>query len=155
VNYYVRDNCRLCGSKNVEKCFDLTATPPANEMVESPKKQEHYPLYLNFCKDCYHVQLPVVVDPNILFSHYTYTSGINYTFVEHLKKLSETTSIYLNKDDLVVEIGSNDGTLLKFYKEAGMEIVGVDPAQNIAEQANKDGLNTICGFFDRNIATDI
>lgn len=157
MTYYIRNNCRLCLSDDVEKCFELTPTPPANEMVSVPMKQQVYPLYLNYCNNCSHVQLPVVVNPNILFSHYTYTSGINQTFINHLKDLADKCiySFDLKENNLIAEIGSNDGTLLRFFKERGMRIIGIDPAKNIAEQANKDGLDTICGFFDTKIAKNI
>jgi len=147
-----RETCRLCGSGNLVPAFKLTPTPPANAFVTADKlneKQECFPLDVFFCNDCAHVQLLDVVDPKALFENYVYVSGTSPVFVAHfcdyaadlLKRFAPSPK------SLAVDIGSNDGTLLKFFKEAGMRVLGIDPATDIARRAAEDGIETIAGFF--------
>ena len=156
----IRSSCRLCGSPQLETVLQLQATPPANEFVtlaRAAEVQPEYPLYLSRCGDCGHVQLPVVVSPDILFSNYVYVSGTSPSFVRHFSDYAAdmVARFGLKPGDLVVDIGSNDGTLLGFFKSAGMRVQGVDPAKKIAEQANASGIETICAFFDRGTAVKI
>jgi SAM-dependent methyltransferase len=140
--------------------LQLNATPAANDFLapESAKiVQQEYPLYLSQCDACGHVQLPVVVSPETLFSDYVYVSGTSPSFVKHFKDYATDMirRFGLCKGDLVIDIGSNDGTLLRFFKAAGMRVLGVDPARLIAEEATSSGIETICSFFDRDLATSI
>jgi 2-polyprenyl-3-methyl-5-hydroxy-6-metoxy-1,4-benzoquinol methylase len=153
MSFHIRDNCRLCFSNELTNVLQLKPTPLANEFVHLHninKKQIKYPLYLVQCNNCKHVQLPVVVNPSILFSNYLYVSGTSSSFVEHFRNYAdETIRIYdLKPDDLVIEIGSNDGTLLNFFKQAGMKVLGIDPASDISKFANKSGVETLCEFFN-------
>jgi SAM-dependent methyltransferase len=160
MNFRIRKSCRLCNSVDLELILELENTPLANDFVKEGdlnKKQELFPLYLVRCNSCNHVQLPVIVDPDRLFSNYVYVSGTSKNFVEHFKNYSESIikTYNLKPNDLVVEIGSNDGTLLNFFKEAGMRVVGIDPAKKISKTANDLGINTICSFFDKKISEKI
>ena len=160
MSYRIRSSCRLCGSPKLETVLQLQATPPANEFVMPAcvaEVQQEYPLYLSQCGDCEHVQLPVVVLPDILFSNYVYVSGTSPSFVRHFSDYAADMVVRfgLKPGDLVVDIGSNDGTLLGFFKSAGMRVLGVDPAKKIAEQANASGIKTVCAFFDRGTAAKI
>ncbi len=148
-----RINCRLCGSKKITQCFKLESTPPANAFVKKEKiseVQELFPLEIYFCEDCFHVQLLDIVDPKVLFENYVYVSGTSPVFVKHfedyadyiLKNFSEL------KNSLVIDIGSNDGTLLKFFKENGNRVIGIDPAKEISSKANSQGIETINDFFN-------
>lgn len=156
MSWVVRNHCRLCGSASLETVLELSPTPPANEFVKAEDPaQELIPLYLARCGGCGHVQLPVVVSPERLFRNYVYVSGTSPSFVEHFRAYAEdcVRSLEMRPGDLVVDIGSNDGTLLKQFK--GMRGVGVDPAEAIALQANAAGVPTYVGFFDRKIAQQI
>ena len=160
MNYKIRNNCRLCFDINLTTILQLPDTPLANEFVTHDlviQKQEKFPLYLSKCNSCGHVQLPVVVSPNRLFSEYVYVSGTSPNFVNHFNEYASDiiNKNGLKKNDLVVEVGSNDGTLLNFFKLAGMSVLGIDPAKNIAKNANELGINTICEFFNQKVANSI
>jgi SAM-dependent methyltransferase len=152
--YQTRDDCRLCLSKDLVEVLRLNPTPPANEFVSAGTggdipSQSEIPLYLVSCRQCGHVQLPVVVDPERLFRNYVYVSGTSSVFVDHFRRYADDMirRLELVPGDLVVEVGSNDGTLLKFFQEAGMRVVGVDPAKDIAARATADGVQTWNEFF--------
>ena len=117
--------------------------------------QPTYPLDLYRCRECSHIQLLDIIDPKILFSHYVYVSSTSPVMVSYLK--NQATVIIkkagLSPGDLVVEFGSNDGTLLRFFKEAGMRVIGVDPAANVTP--NMDDVPTITDFFSVEVARDI
>jgi SAM-dependent methyltransferase len=155
-----RNDCRLCGSKDLELVFKLAPTPPANAFVkpsEAKKPQEKFPLDLFFCRGCGHLQLLEVVDPAILFEHYVYVSGTSPVFVRHFQDYAADliSRFGLKKGGLVVDIGSNDGTLLGFFQNAGMKALGVDPAREISEAANKAGIETLNAFFTLELAAKI
>lgn len=159
TDYHIRDNCRLCGG-TLKQRVNLGVSPLANELLDDSRKslnQEKFPLYLSSCERCYHVQLPVVVSPERLFRQYPYVSGTSSVFVEHLRRQASQLAHQHNMrpNDLVVEIGSNDGTLLKHFEALGATTVGVDPAQNLSAEANKQGSYTIPEFFTSRIARQI
>ncbi len=144
----------------MEKVFSLTPTPPANAFVPLEKTgsaQEKFPLDLHFCNDCKHLQLVNVVSPDVLFRDYVYVSGTSPVFVKHFENYA--TSVIndydLKHEDLVIDIGSNDGTLLSFFQKAGMRVLGIDPAVEIAKEATKRGIDTIAGFIDKDLAKSI
>jgi SAM-dependent methyltransferase len=135
----------------------LTPTPPANAFVPERSlgtKQERCPLDVFFCDRCAHLQLLDVVDPEILFRDYVYVSGTSPVFVEHFRKYAESVQkdYRIRVPGRVLEIGSNDGTLLRFFKDAGFDILGIDPARNIAEQATQAGIPTLPEFFTLEMA---
>jgi SAM-dependent methyltransferase len=152
-----RDTCRLCGSRDVQMVFALTPTPPANAFVATPEPQACFPLDLFFCNTCTHLQLLDVVDPSILFAHYVYVSGTSPVFVNHFKRYAQemASRFKLGKDSLVVDIGSNDGTLLQQFKDLGCRVLGIDPAEEISRQANASGIETINGFFTSKLAATL
>src|ERR1700733_10085645 len=117
-----RTGCRLCGSMNVVLAFSLVPTPPANAFVSSGQlgvPQETFPLNLFFCEDCTHLQLLDVVDPRVLFEHYLYVSGTSPSFVQHFEHYTDSVAALVGPlaGKLVVDIGSNDGTLLRAYSD--------------------------------------
>jgi SAM-dependent methyltransferase len=157
VAVYKKRNCRLCGNPELETVVKLTPTPPGNHFVTVDKvaePQEEYPLELDFCTKCYHVQLGHVVNPQILYQqNYSYVSGTSPVFVAHLRECCEHIMRRYSpaRPGLVVDIGSNDGTALRFYKEAGYQILGFDPATEIAQRATESGIETVCEFFGRDV----
>jgi 2-polyprenyl-3-methyl-5-hydroxy-6-metoxy-1,4-benzoquinol methylase len=160
LNIKSKENCRLCNGGNLKEVFSLADSPLANAFVtrdEKEKHQEEYPLRLNFCRDCTHVQLSHVVDPDVLYKHYLYVSGTSPVFVRHFQSYVESLCLEykLKNDGLVVEFGSNDGTMMKFFKEKGMRVIGVDPAEEITSNASHDGLQTFNGYFNAGTAEDI
>lgn len=153
-----RSTCRLCGSANLAPAFSLAPTPPANAFVskdELAAKQETFPLDVFFCRDCTHVQLLDVVDPRILFEHYVYVSGTSPSFVRHFEGYSDAVAqlVSLPRGALVADIGSNDGTLLRAFRERyGARVLGIDPARNLAEAATESGIETLPEFFSAQLA---
>ena len=155
--YSKRKNCRLCNSEKLCLCFKLEPTPPANAFVKKEhldEPQTTFPLDVYFCENCYHVQLLDIVDPKELFENYVYVSGTSSTFVNHFEEYSKfIIKNYLSGDSsFVVDIGSNDGTLLQFFKKNGCHILGVDPAKKIANNATKNGIETLPLFFDDKVS---
>ena len=155
-----RTTCRLCESKDLSLVFSLTPTPPANALLSDEvlhNKEEYYPLDLFFCDHCRHLQLLDVVDPATLFENYVYVSGTSPVFVRHFESYAEDVvrRFHLKSGNLVVEVGSNDGTLLRFFKQAGMRVLGVDPAKKISETAAASGIETWPEFFSQAVASRI
>lgn len=158
TSYVVRPDCRLCSSEMLRGVLALEPTPLANEFLKPGDScEELFPLHLVECLACGHVQLPVVVDPERLFRNYVYVSGTSPAFVEHFRRYANDLcqAHNLAEGSLVVEIGSNDGTLLKFFKQRGMRVLGVDPAAEIAAKATAEGVPTIPHFFRESLAEEI
>jgi SAM-dependent methyltransferase len=149
-DYHVRSDCRLCRGP-ISEVLRLPNTPLANELSPSADfVQDVFPLFLSRCDSCGHVQLPVVVSPDRLFRHYVYQSGTSHLFVKHLHDFARDVAI--PSGGFVVEIGSNDGTLLAEYARLGATVVGVDPADNIADIAvGKNDVPTIRAFFGKDV----
>jgi len=134
-----RDNCRLCARTALHKVLSLAPIPLANAFVtreELETTQPRFPLDVWLCEGCGHVQLLDVVDSKVLFEHYVYVSGTSPAFVRHFGEYAdEVVSRFARaQNGLVVEIGSNDGTLLKFFRDRGRRILGVDPAREIGRR---------------------
>ena len=157
MSFHIRNDCRLCGGQ-IERCLTLPDTALANEYVATQdERQDTFPLFLARCSSCQHVELPVIVDPERLFRDYAYRSSTAPSFVEHLKRFAQDVQPKPNGygDELVVEIGSNDGTLLAEYARRGCRTMGIDPASNLAAIAlRKYGIHTVIGFFTRDWAVE-
>lgn len=149
--------CRVCGGLNLTSYLNLGETPLANQLLSSrDTKEDSFPLNVLLCKDCYLSQLSIVVKPETLFKHYVYRSSISKSFEEHCKELAnELNSSFLSSNYLVVDIASNDGCLLKQFKEKGNRVLGIEPAANIAKIANDQGIKTIEDFWSGELAEKI
>jgi SAM-dependent methyltransferase len=160
TKYFRRDYCQLCSSKELTLILSLVPTPPANAFVPASalgEEQERFPLDVFHCEECHHTQLTDVVDPAVLFENYVYVSGTSPAFVRHFEDYASTVIDRFAPpgDGLVVDIGSNDGTLLRFFQNAGMTVLGVDPAKDIAAAATADGIETVPSFFTPALAREI
>ena len=150
-------NCRsCCGS--VESVLNLGNQPLANRLLSTP--DEHYdtfPLEVVRCVKCGLVQLSTTVPPRYMFLDYPYYASVNAPVVEAAKELVKHVQCSLAPGSTVVEIGSNDGYLLKFYRECSdtFNILGVDPAVGPAWEAAKLGIETRCEFFTEKLAHDL
>jgi len=148
----------MCGEASLTRVMSLTPTPPGNDFLtkeELGRNEKTYPLDLYFCIDCKHFQLGHVVDPKILYQkNYSYVSATSQHFVRHLKNYATKMIDFfgLQPGDLVVDIGSNDGTCLRFFEEKGMHVLGIDPAKSIADEATKNGIETVADFFSYDLA---
>ena len=151
----------MCGEGSLTKAMSLTPTPPGNDFLtkeELGRDEPVYPLDLYFCEACHHIQLGHVVDPKILYQkNYSYVSATSAYFVNHLKHYAKdmVERFDLKPGDLAVDIGSNDGTCLSFFKDKGMKVVGVDPATEIAGKATENGIDTIADFFGYKLAVEL
>jgi SAM-dependent methyltransferase len=155
-----RTSCRLCGSLVLSKALSFAPTPLANAFVTRDQlalEQPRYPLDLALCRACGHVQLLDVVDPRVLYEHYVYVSGTSSVFVRHFEEYAGYVRQRFSPPagSLVVDIGSNDGTLLGFFQRAGHAVVGVEPALEISEASRRGGIPTITGFFTPELASRI
>jgi SAM-dependent methyltransferase len=155
-----RSTCRLCASADVECVFRLEPSPPA-EWYLPPERageaDECFPLDLFLCRACGHVQLFDVIDPTRLFANYQYTSASSPGLAAYFRSYAEhvTQKLALPAGALVLDVGSNDGTLLRHFAQHGMRVVGVDPAREIARQATASGVPTLDRFMDAAAAAHI
>ena len=152
-------NCRSCRSNNVAQFLSLGRQPLANDFMKPDRvgKEPYYPLDLVFCSNCTLVQLSEesFVPRNILFTHYLYASSVSGGLRVHFEQLAKSLAEMLPKNAVVVDIGSNDGVLLKPLKTLGLRAVGVEPAVNLAKMANENGLDTLNDFLSKNSVSTI
>lgn len=145
--YHTRTDCRMCGSEDMTQVWSFGETPMANEYLRPDQigqEEPFAPLNVWKCNGCHLVQLRDVVDPKLLFSNYLYVSSTSPRFVEHFVDYATTLidRFTLNEGSFVVDVGSNDGVLLKPLQDKGVRILGIDPAENIAAKATADGIPT-------------
>jgi hypothetical protein len=152
--------CRVCGRREVEEVLDLGDQPHCNSLLapgELDRPEPVYPLRLGFCRSCTTSQIDYTVPKETMFSDYLYVSGTTSSLRAHFRDSAErlVAQVGLQPGDLVVDIGSNDGTWLKQFQELGMEALGVEPATNLAEEAERAGVPTLNAFFDAAAAETI
>ena len=154
------DKCQVCNSSNLKLILDLGHQPLCDsllteEMLNQPETT--YPLRMFWCEACSLVQLDYCVDGSIVYhADYPYRTGITKELVEYLNGMSSSiiSKYNLKHDDLVVDLGSNDGTLLMGFKEHGIKVLGVEPT-NISKIANQNGIETVQKFFTVDVANEI
>jgi C-methyltransferase C-terminal domain/Putative zinc binding domain/Methyltransferase domain len=144
--------CRACGARELTPVLDLGAQPLANSLRRRDQLGEpepRYPLELVLCDACSLLQIADAVPPAILFSDYPYFSSVIETLVQHAREIAlrMIRDEELGGDSLVMEIASNDGYLLQHYQGAGVPVLGIEPAQNVARVAEDRGIRTYCEFF--------
>ena len=158
MKFKPRDSCRICGSKNLTSILNLgdqyfaNYSPKSNDVVPF---EEKIPLELVRCdksidsKSCGLVQLRHTIPPNLMYDRYFYRSGINQTMINNLNEIAQQaiSKIKLNPNDIVIDIGCNDGTLLQNYKELPVRSVGFDPAKNMVQFSKQTGATIITEFF--------
>jgi len=151
------DYCQICGKKNLFEAIDLGFQPPCGTLLNADQLRDpetYYSLRLMICSDCGDGQLDYVVGSEICFpANYPYRPGISVSLREHLERLAESVieKIGLKSGDLVVDVGSNDGTLLSFFKAKDMTVVGVEPT-NMADAAREQDITTYQDPFNKDIA---
>ena len=152
--YHRRTTCRLCDSANVHCVFQLEPTPPAEwylPLERAHEADERFPLDLFLCSDCGHVQIFDVIDPVRLFARYMYTSASSPGLDAHFKEYANTVvrKLGLTPKALALDVGSNDGTLLRHFADRGLKVFGIDPAEGIAKAATAAGIPTLNAFMDK------
>jgi hypothetical protein len=152
--------CQVCGHAPLDDVLSLGYMPPVNQMVPIgtvPQQQPWFPTNLLYCRNCELVQLGLAVDPTIIFPpEYPYTSGTTKLLRDNFADLQRESAamLGLGKDDLVVDIGSNDGTLLSNFKAAGSRVLGIEPT-DVGDIANKRGIPTIKRYFGPEVAREV
>ncbi len=152
--------CRSCGGHEGDVILDLGIQPLANNLLrpeDLSKPEPMFPLRLGVCKSCWLLQILDLVPPVQLFSEYLYFSSFSDVMLRHAKEAAEryVSEFSLNRDSLVVEVASNDGYLLQYFKEAGVPCLGIEPAQNIAKVAREKGIETVTEFFGKKLADQL
>lgn len=149
--------CRFCREKLTESFVDLGMSPLSNAYLQPEqlfKTEFFYPLHAFVCKECLLVQLEEFEPPSRIFQNYAYFSSYSETWLQHAKKYAAEARLKLGlgQDSLVVEVGSNDGYLLQYFREAGIPVLGVEPASNVAKAARLKGIPTTEAFFGSQVA---
>lgn len=157
----LRRTCRLCGSEKLELCVPLAGmpivSPNVGDVGAADETQRIAPLDIYLCRECGLTQLLHVVDPALIYRNYLYHTAVSKGLADHFYRLSAVvmTRLSLKPGDMVVEFGSNDGTLLSFFKAAGMAVAGVDPATAIAREATSRDIPTRADFFGARVAGEM
>jgi SAM-dependent methyltransferase len=152
--------CQVCGHAPLDDVLSLGYMPPVNQMVTIggvPRQQPWFPTNLLYCRNCELVQLGLAVDPVIIFPpDYPYTSGTTRLLRDNFADLARESAamLGLGKDDLVVDIGSNDGTLLSNFKNAGHRVLGIEPT-DVGAIAEKRGIPTLKRYFGPEAAREV
>jgi len=154
------DKCQVCNSNKLNLILDLGHQPLCDSLLTEEmlnQSETTYPLRMFWCEECSLAQLDYCVDGSVVYhADYPYRTGITKELVEYLNDMSSSlvSKYNLKHDDLVVDLGSNDGTLLTGFKEHGTKVLGVEPT-NIAKIANQDGVETVQKFFTAEVASEI
>jgi C-methyltransferase-like protein/putative zinc binding protein/methyltransferase family protein len=152
--------CRLCGAALTRTFVDLGMSPLCESYVPADRldaAEVFYPLHVRLCEECLLVQLPAYVPGEDIFSDYAYFSSYSDSWVAHAKRYAEdmTAHLGLTSDSLVTEVASNDGYLLQHFRAAGIPVLGVEPAANVAAAARAKGIRTVVRFLGPDTGTAI
>lgn len=141
--------CRIC-KKELKKIIDFGKIALVGNFLRSKSKQTKYKLSLNFCKNCKHIQIAETLNPDLLFKQYLWETGISQSNIKILNNfLKKLKKLGLKKNSKVIEIASNDGSFLSIIKKKFKTFsIGVDPASNLADKANKKKIYTINNYFN-------
>ena len=153
-------NCRFCGAPVTATVVDLGMQPLSNAYVnvESADAMEpFFPLHPRICDSCFLVQLPEVQSPERIFSDYAYLSSMSDSWLDHCRRYAgDMVELFdLGRSSLVIEVASNDGYLLRFFKEREIPLLGVEPAANVAAIANAAGVPSLAKFFGATLAREL
>lgn len=159
-NFLEINECLACGSKDLTLTLDLNTQPLANNYKKSKSEvQDTFPLALNRCNHCFHLQLTHAVNPELMFKNYLYVSGTSKTYLDYMNWYAGWTGGIFNITNnrsvkSVIDIGCNDGSQLNFYADKGIETVGIDPAENLYEISSKRH-KIHCTFFNKETAEQL
>ena len=147
INCIKNNHCFACGENNLKTILDLGNQPLANN-YHTGEKQENFPLKLNVCNNCFHLQLSHTINPDLMFKNYLYVSGTSQTLKEYFDFFAKKTLDFFPEAQNVLDIACNDGTQLNSYKKLGLKTYGIDPAKNLFEEASLKGHKIICDYFN-------
>jgi SAM-dependent methyltransferase len=153
-DFYTRKNCRLCNGNDITVALPLQKSPLCDAYLKQPEDQNFYNLNLCLCNECDFVQIDTVVNPETIYRDYIYVTTSSPGLLKHFKKYALAVCDFLKLDNskLTVDIGSNDGTLLNFFKQEGHKVLGIEPSIKAANSANENGIETLSEFFDKDLA---
>ncbi|MBA4186960.1 MAG: D-mycarose 3-C-methyltransferase [Planctomycetaceae bacterium] len=157
ATHYKATRCLLCGSGDLSLALPLADSAVGNDYLRDRQPQQKFAQSLHLCGGCGNVQIEDVVNPDLLFRQYTYSTTSSLGLVEHFRKYAAEIAgqVGLTAGSLVADIGSNDGSLLKAFADRGCRVVGVDPAVEIAAHATAEGVPTVPEYFSREVAARI
>lgn len=153
--------CRFCKNKLENVFIDLINSPASNSFLTFEQLNEpevFYPLKVYTCNKCFLVQVDEYKKSDAIFdSNYVYFSSFSTSWLKHSKEYTDimTERFYFDKNSLVIEIASNDGYLLQYFKEKNIPVLGIEPTSNTAKVAKEKGIDSIIDFFSANLATEL
>ena len=152
--------CKFCGHPLQHTFADLGIQPFCESYLGTNQlnlMEPFYPIHVYFCDNCQLVQLEESIKPEELFNNYAYFSSQSKGWMKHIENYAKmiVAKLDLNEKSQIVEIGSNDGYLLQFFAKLGIPVIGIDPANNVAEEALKKSIPTIVKFFDKKTAEEL
>jgi len=142
--------CRCCGGENFTKYLDLGNVPPCNALLQNQfEVVDSYPIEVMLCDACHLSQLSVVVNPEILYKNYPYSSSVSQTFREHCRDLAKKLRVFWH-DRTILDIASNDGCLLKEFRDyGGFKVYGVEPSESFVERNKEDKIPVVQDFWSK------
>ena len=151
--------CKACSFEGIKRFLSLGEMPPVNAFIsyEQIKDEKAHPLNLAYCPECFLVQLEQTVPPEELFRNYLHLSAGSVTNINYLEEIARYISnkLGVNQNSKILEIGSNDGTLLSFFKKYTNNVLGVDPAENLIKMNKEKGIDYVAEFFNTSTASKI
>jgi 2-polyprenyl-3-methyl-5-hydroxy-6-metoxy-1,4-benzoquinol methylase len=156
----MKHQCRFCGSALQLSFCDLGTSPLSNAFLKPSDcdgPETFYPLHARVCENCFLVQLPLLAAPESIFTEYAYFSSYSSTWLEHCSRYAAGAArrFQLGPDSLVVEVASNDGYLLQYFRERGIPVLGIEPARNVGQVARAKGIETLARFFGTELAKEL
>ena len=158
--YYIRQSCRLCSSNKLNLVLPLQPTALCDAYVKADRldhAQDKYPLDLYQCDECGFAQIGCIVDPETIYEDYIYVSSSSLDLSDHFDSYANSVlrSIECSSNTLVVDIGSNDGLLLRNFEKKGMRVLGIEPARETANKAINSGVDTLIDYFNSKTAEKV
>ncbi len=152
-----RKNCRSCGSTKISKVLNLSKSPIGEDFTKNKfKKQISYPLDLYLCKECNLAQILDVINPKVIYKNYLYESKTSSYLESHFKNyFNNIIDFFPHKKLFIIDIGSNDGMLLKNFKRKNHKVLGIEPAKKISLESNKNNIKTLNSFFTNKLVKQI
>ncbi len=158
--YFDEKTCRACLEKKLSHFLSLGCMPKPNGFLTKKallKPEPYYPLDAAYCKNCGHVQTIQIVDSKTMFENYVYVTAGAKPMLDHMEETAKelVTRFKLNNKSLVIDLGSNDGSFLQYFKKNKVKVLGIDPAKNLAEEAERNGIETIADLFTQSLAQKV
>ena len=156
-NYKKIKECRLCKSKKITTVLPLNKSPLCDAYLKNKRKQQFYNLKLCLCNTCKFVQIDTVVDPKIIYRDYIYVTTSSLGLVKHFQDYTKDIckALKFKSKKFIIDIGSNDGTLLGYFKKKKHRVLGIEPSYRSVVEAKKNGIDSICEFFDDKVVKKI